>query len=162
MGLNTDLNLNFALYKTEFGHLRIGYDRGKVIELSVSAASCPNNIGNPNSLSDFTFTQIEQYLAGKRRLFDVPICLRGTSFQLSVWQALMQIPYGQTRTYGEIANIIGNPRASRAVGMANNKNPICIIVPCHRVIGANGGLVGYAAGLDIKKMLLNIECQSMW
>lgn len=101
--------------------------------------------------------QLEEYFAGIRKNFDLPLKPKGTPFQLLVWEQLKQIPYGETRSYGEIAKAIGNPKASRAVGGANNKNPIGIIVPCHRVIGANGKLVGYAGGLDMKEKLLMLE-----
>lgn len=101
--------------------------------------------------------QLEEYFAAIRKNFDLPLKPKGTPFQLLVWEQLKQIPYGETRSYGEIAKAIGNPKASRAVGGANNKNPIGIIVPCHRVIGANGKLVGYAGGLDVKEKLLMLE-----
>lgn len=101
--------------------------------------------------------QLEAYFAGQLKSFDVKLAPNGTEFQKSVWNALKEIPYGETRTYGEIAKSIGNPQASRAVGLANNRNPIAIIVPCHRVIGANGKLTGYASGLDIKEFLLKFE-----
>ena len=101
--------------------------------------------------------QIQEYIAGKRKLFDLPIEPVGTKFQKQVWQALLTIPYGTTRSYQEIAGQIGNIKACRAVGMANNRNPISIIIPCHRVIGKNGTLVGYGGGLDIKARLLEIE-----
>ncbi|MFW2488769.1 methylated-DNA--[protein]-cysteine S-methyltransferase [Clostridium chromiireducens] len=101
--------------------------------------------------------EINEYLDGKRNSFDLPLSPEGTEFQKKVWDALKEIPCGETRSYGEIAKIIGNEKASRAVGMANNKNPIMLIIPCHRVIGANGKLVGYAGGLDIKEKLLNLE-----
>lgn len=101
--------------------------------------------------------QLKEYFSGKRKTFDLPIHLEGTEFQKKVWAALQTIPYGETRTYGEIAEQIGNPKASRAVGGANHNNPIMIVVPCHRVIGANGSLVGFGGGLDMKKYLLELE-----
>lgn len=101
--------------------------------------------------------ELQEYFTGRRHSFDVPLAPSGTSFQQCVWNALCQIPYGQTRTYGEIAKMAGNPKASRAVGMANHRNPILILIPCHRVIGADGSLTGYAAGLEIKKYLLQLE-----
>jgi len=101
--------------------------------------------------------QIAEYLAGARDTFDVTLKPRGTEFQRAVWRELQTIPYGETRTYGEIARRIGRPKACRAVGMANNRNPISIIVPCHRVIGADGSLVGYGGGLDVKRRLLALE-----
>jgi len=101
--------------------------------------------------------QLKEYLDGTRREFNLPLALEGTAFQVAVWRALQAIPYGETRSYGEIAHSIGQPRACRAVGMANNRNRIAIIIPCHRVIGANGKLVGYGGGLDIKEKLLDLE-----
>ncbi len=101
--------------------------------------------------------EIGEYFEGKRRAFAVPTAAAGTPFQQAVWNALKEIPYGETRTYGEIARRIGHPRASRAVGQANNRNPLHIVVPCHRVIGASGALTGYAGGLAVKERLLELE-----
>lgn len=106
--------------------------------------------------------QLEEYFQGKRQNFDLPLEEKGTPFQLLVWEALRNVPYGETRTYKEIAAALGNPKASRAVGMANNRNPISIITPCHRVIGANGALVGYGGGLEVKEYLLNLESVNRW
>ncbi|MFE3163984.1 methylated-DNA--[protein]-cysteine S-methyltransferase [Streptomyces sp. NPDC059224] len=101
--------------------------------------------------------QLTAYFAGELKEFTVELRLNGTPFQRSVWEQLRLIPYGQTRSYGELADALGNPRASRAVGLANGKNPIGIIVPCHRVVGANGGLTGYGGGLPRKRRLLALE-----
>lgn len=101
--------------------------------------------------------QLMEYFSGKRKTFDLPLAPSGTEFQKKVWKALCQIPYGETRSYGEIAAQIGNPKACRAVGGANNKNPIMIFIPCHRVIGADGSLVGFGGGIDAKKFMLNLE-----
>ena len=101
--------------------------------------------------------QIKEYLAKERQKFDLPIELVGTSFQKSVWKELLTIPYGKTNSYKEVAIKIGNPKACRAIGMANHNNPIAIVVPCHRVIGVDGSLTGYAGGLAIKKQLLALE-----
>jgi len=101
--------------------------------------------------------QLEEYFAGKRRDFDLPLRLNGTEFQQRVWRALTEIPYGETWSYGELATRIGNPNASRAVGLANGRNPISILVPCHRVIGADGSLTGYGGGLQRKQWLLAHE-----
>ncbi len=112
---------------------------------------------NENNVIKETKRQLEEYFCGKRKIFDLPIAMNGTAFQKKVWSALLEIPYGQTRSYKEIAVAVNNPKGSRAVGMANNRNPIFIIVPCHRVIGADGSLVGYGGGLDVKKKLLDLE-----
>lgn len=101
--------------------------------------------------------QLEDYFSGKLQSFNLELDPEGTDFQKSVWKALCEIPYGKTRTYKEIAVSIGKPKAYRAVGLANNRNPIAIIVPCHRVIGADGELTGYASGLDVKEFLLKLE-----
>lgn len=101
--------------------------------------------------------ELQRYFAGEHVQFSCPLDLHGTPFQVVVWQQLTQIPYGETCSYGEIARIIGRPKASRAVGAANGANPIAIIVPCHRVIGSNGALVGYGGGLDTKSWLLDLE-----
>jgi len=106
---------------------------------------------------DLAILQLEEYFAGQRNHFELPLAAEGTPFQQKVWQALMSIPHGQTCSYQHIANTIGQPKAVRAVGAANGKNPIAIVVPCHRVIGANGRLTGYAGGLNKKQWLLNFE-----
>ena len=102
--------------------------------------------------------EFDAYFAGRLQRFTLPLAANGTAFQQTVWQALCDIPYGETRSYGEIARVIGKPSASRAVGAANGRNPLSIIVPCHRVIGQNGSLTGYAGGLPIKQQLLALEC----
>jgi O-6-methylguanine DNA methyltransferase len=102
--------------------------------------------------------QLAEYFAGQRRQFTIPLDLRGTVFQLKCWRALLDIPYGETRSYRDLAQAIGHPNAFRAVGMSNNRNPIAIVVPCHRVIAADGSLCGYGGGLDIKRKLLDLEC----
>ena len=104
-----------------------------------------------------TERQLREYFAGKRKAFSVALDMRGTRFQQDVWAALLAIPFGETRSYGQLAKQLGNPRASRAVGAANGKNPVSIIVPCHRVIGSSGKLTGFAGGLDTKAHLLNLE-----
>lgn len=107
-------------------------------------------------------TQLREYFAGRRRGFDLPLAPAGTDFQRRVWRALTTIAYGETISYGELARRIGNPRASRAVGLANGANPLPIIVPCHRVIGASGALTGFGGGLPIKRTLLALEKARPW
>lgn len=114
------------------------------------------------SLLKMAGEQIQEYLMGKRQNFELPIKPKGTEFQQKVWESLQRIPYGETRSYKEIAIDIGNEKACRAVGMANNKNPISIIIPCHRVIGHSGKLVGYGGGLRIKEYLLNLEKENIY
>jgi len=101
--------------------------------------------------------QLEEYFAGSRSAFDLPLDMRGTTFQKDVWEALLAIPYGETRSYGQLAKQLGRPSASRAVGAANGRNPISIVVPCHRVVGSSGKLTGFAGGLDVKARLLDLE-----
>ena len=101
--------------------------------------------------------QLNEYFAGVRREFDLPLAAKGTPFQQAVWAQLRRIPYGEVRTYGQLAAALGKPKASRAVGSACHCNPLCIVVPCHRVIGADGSLTGYAEGLEIKEYLLELE-----
>jgi O-6-methylguanine DNA methyltransferase len=101
--------------------------------------------------------ELEEYFAGKRREFTFPLDLRGTEFQRACWHALLAIPFGETRTYADIARAVSKPNAFRAVGMANNRNPIAIVVPCHRVIASDGALCGYGGGLDVKRKLLELE-----
>ncbi len=105
--------------------------------------------------------ELDAYFAGRLRKFTVPLDLRGTAFQLRVWEVLYGIPYGETRSYGEVAQAVGKPKAARAVGQANSRNPISIIVPCHRVIGSHGGLTGYGGGLQRKKALLDLESAAL-
>jgi len=113
--------------------------------------------GVPNGITEEACSQLSAYFAKTRHEFDLPIDVKGTEFQTSVWKALQSIPYGQTVSYLDIAKHIGNPKAVRAVGLANGKNPIAIVVPCHRVIGSNKTLTGYAGGLARKQFLLNLE-----
>jgi methylated-DNA-[protein]-cysteine S-methyltransferase len=103
--------------------------------------------------------ELNEYISGERKVFSVKLNLEGTEFQKKVWNELIKIPYGKLYTYKQIATLVGNENASRAVGTANNKNPIPIIIPCHRVIGSNGKLVGYAGGLKLKEQLINHECR---
>ncbi|GHU43789.1 hypothetical protein FACS1894111_09970 [Clostridia bacterium] len=107
-----------------------------------------------------TVKQLNEYFNGKRKIFDLPLAPKGTEFQQRVWKVLTMIPYGETKAYSEVAALAGNPKASRAVGMANNKNPIAIVIPCHRVIGKNKTLVGYGGGLDKKEYLLKLESEN--
>lgn len=113
--------------------------------------------GAQDPLLDAAENQLMEYFAGVRRKFELPLCPAGTPFQLKVWRALMDIPYGETRAYSEIAAAVGSHRAARAVGMANHANPIPVVIPCHRVVGKDGGLTGYAGGLEIKTALLDME-----
>ena len=147
--------MDFAIYKFPYGFLKIGY-QDETLKL-LKRTDKTSDYGKKTDFTDLVYKKIMEYLHGERTTFDIPYELEGTDFQKKVWKELTRIPYGQTRTYKDIASAIGNKNASRAVGMANNKNPLMIVVPCHRVIGTNGKLVGYAGGLDMKKELLDLE-----
>ncbi|MDD4075114.1 MAG: methylated-DNA--[protein]-cysteine S-methyltransferase [Eubacteriales bacterium] len=144
-----------AAYTTEFGRITISYNHEAITGIRRSLEGEEDGI--PGFLSDSAFTQLQEYFMGKRKVFHLPLAPVGTTFQRKVWEALYAIPYGETRAYRDIAATIGEPRAYRAVGMANNRNPIMIVIPCHRVIGAHGELVGYGGGLDMKEALLTLE-----
>jgi len=143
-------------WETPAGKLCIGEEDGHITRTSWSKVPGEYVLEETELILECK-RQLEEYFAGKRKKFDLPLAPKGTEFQKKVWKALTEIPYGETRTYGEIAAAVGNPKAARAVGMANNKNPIGIIVPCHRVVGANGKLVGYAGGMEKKEWLLKLE-----
>lgn len=148
----------YAYYRWELGVVRIGCENGAVV--SVQKAEEESSDSRPTALADLAFSQLKEYLAGHRREFTFPVEPKGTPFQQEVWAVLRRIPYGETRTYREIAEEIGRPKACRAVGMANHSNPCWIVIPCHRVIGSNGKLTGYAGGLEMKKMLLQLEAEN--
>jgi methylated-DNA-[protein]-cysteine S-methyltransferase len=116
--------------------------------------------GNPAAALDAAATQLREYLAGERTAFDLPLRPHGNPFEQLVWAELARIPYGETTSYGEIARRIGHPGAARAVGRANGRNPIAIVLPCHRVIGSDGSLTGYGGGLDLKRALLTLEAET--
>jgi methylated-DNA-[protein]-cysteine S-methyltransferase len=117
----------------------------------------PTDLERDQTMTHPATLQLQAYFEGKLTAFDLPLTLKGTPFQVKVWEALQRIPYGETRTYKEVAELVGNPKAVRAVGGANNKNPVPVIIPCHRVIGSSGALVGYGGGLDKKVNLLELE-----
>ena len=147
--------ITYAFYKSPFGLLKIGIADEKVILVSIVPKQDEQH--QPASLSDKVCHQLQEYFAGKRTEFSLPYQLSGTAFQQQVWAQIAKIPYGQTITYKDIAQAIGKPRAFQATGRAVGANPLAIIVPCHRVVGSNGELTGYAFGLEIKKSLLNLE-----
>lgn len=144
-------------YQSPIGALRIVQTDDKIIGVDFTAKLSKEHTLNETELIKKTYQQLLEYFAGKRQTFSIDIKLIGTPFQVAVWNQLIKIPYGQTCSYKYIAQRIDKPKAYRAVGMANNRNPISIIVPCHRVIGANGKLVGYGGGLDVKAKLLDLE-----
>ena len=142
-------------YETKLGSVTIIEEDGAL--LAITTHRTYEGIEQETLLIKEAYSQLSEYLLGERKSLDLPLNPRGTVFQQQVWKALCDIPYGETRSYKQIAEAIGNPKAVRAVGMANNRNPLLIVVPCHRVIGANGKLVGYGAGIDKKEFLLKLE-----
>lgn len=157
----TIFNKKKCMAGTPVGELELVEDGNGICSLSFGGSSENGDV--PEEETELLLEakrQLLEYFAGERKQFELPLSLRGTEFQMRDWEALLAIPYGETRSYGEIAAAIGCPKGSRAVGMANRSNPVAIIVPCHRVIGADGSLTGYAGknkALDIKAYLLKLE-----
>lgn len=143
-------------YKSIIGDLEIVSDEDSIIKVEPMKQDFEDSKNIPQILKECT-SQLDEYFNGTRKEFSLKLKLVGTQFQKEVWNELMKIPYGKVVSYEDIAIKIGNEKACRAVGNANNKNNIMIIIPCHRVIGKNGSLVGYACGLDVKKKLLDME-----
>lgn len=149
------------IFQSPIGLLEICEENGSIIKVSlkqdgINAVPSKDYTKHSDILYE-AYTQLNEYFTGKRSVFDLPISLNGTLFQKKVWKELQNIPYGETRSYESIACGIGNKKAVRAVGHANGKNPILIIVPCHRVINKNGKLGGFACGIEVKKFLLELE-----
>ena len=142
-------------YETKLGSVTFVEEDGTLLAITTHHSYEGKRVETP--LIKEAYRQLSEYLIGERKSFDLPFNPRGTEFQRQVLKALFDIPYGETRSYKQIAEAIGNPKAVRAVGMANNRNPLLIAIPCHRVIGANGKLVGYAAGIEMKEYLLKLE-----
>lgn len=149
------------LYDSEIGKIGIADDGSSITNIFFEKEEIVDYKINETPLIKEAYKQIEEYLKGKRKTFDLPISPSGTEFQIKVWNVLKEIPYGETKSYKDIAIAVGNEKACRAVGMANNRNPISIIIPCHRVIGKNGKLIGYGGGLPIKEYLLKLERGSL-
>ncbi len=145
-------------YQTDLGEIGIIESGNAITNLFLQRKHIPRDaVVFETEILKEAGRQLQDYLAGKLRDFTLPLAPAGTEFMLRVWESLRAIPYGQTRSYQEIAQSVGNKKASRAVGLANNRNPIPIFIPCHRVIGANGKLIGYGGGLEIKAYLLELE-----
>lgn len=143
-------------FHTDTGKLYVAEENGKLVRLDGGSADEADTLQETDLLKQAK-CQLEEYFAGGRKTFDLPFLAEGTVFQKKVWQALLQIPYGETRTYGQIAAAVGSPKGARAVGMACNRNPVMLVIPCHRVIGSNGKLVGFGGGLPMKERLLAVE-----
>jgi methylated-DNA-[protein]-cysteine S-methyltransferase len=147
---------NIFVFQTKIGPVAIEDNGTEITDVNVISEDQSIEM-NETSLLKNAAQQLNEYLEGRRNSFDLPLNPKGTDFQKKVWAALCDIPYGETRSYKQIAECVGNPKACRAVGMANNKNPIMIFIPCHRVVGSDGRLTGYAGGLDMKEKLLSLE-----
>jgi methylated-DNA-[protein]-cysteine S-methyltransferase len=146
-----------AYYNSPIGTVEIVSDENYILSLSFVDNATENNLDNAPEILQSALQQVEEYFQGKRSVFDVKLKAEGTEFQQKVWQRLVEVPYGNTAGYGEIAVAVGNSKACRAVGGANNKNKIAIMIPCHRIVGADGSLTGYAGGLWRKEWLLKHE-----
>ena len=146
-------------YPSPIGRIGIGEENGYITDIRFErSAEKPKDARiTETPMIKEANRQLEEYFAGKRRKFGLPLEIGGTDFQRRCWKVLLDIPYGETRSYADIARAVGSPRGFRAVGMANNRNHIVIVIPCHRVIGSDGGLVGFGGGLDVKKYLLDME-----
>ncbi|MCQ2431396.1 MAG: methylated-DNA--[protein]-cysteine S-methyltransferase [Clostridia bacterium] len=144
--------------QTPVGVLFASAEDGAIIGLSTED---PGFSRGDDPLFDLLRAELDGYFAGKRQVFDLPLSLRGTAFQRRVWEALARIPFGEVRTYGEIAEEIGSPAASRAVGMACHRNPVLLLIPCHRVIGSGGRMTGFGCGIGMKETLLALEGHSV-
>ena len=149
--------MDFLLFDTPLGPMALGEEEGAVVRLYLPGQPTPRLMSRETPLLGRGRRELLEYLSGERRDFDLPLSPRGTPFQLRVWRALRDIPWGQTRTYRDIALAVDCPRGFRAVGMANHHNPIPILIPCHRVVGSGGALTGYAGGLELKRALLKLE-----
>lgn len=155
-------------FETPIGKMTIFFSEKGIVQLSVKDPDDINmlkrkygQVKRVSSEENHYHKEIIEYLQGNRKEFTLPLDLKGTDFQLKVWKELLNIPYGETRTYKDIAKAIGNPKGARAVGNALNKNPVLIVVPCHRVIGSNGQLVGFGGGIHMKAWLLELERESV-
>ena len=147
--------VQYGYYECPFGLMKIGVEDEKIVAIRWCGAI--EELPSPTPLSDQAAAQLSEYFAGGRKTFDLPLSPKGTPFQTAVWNTLLHIPFGETRSYGQIAAAIGNHKATRAVGMACNRNPIWIVIPCHRVVGTSRKLTGYAGGLEMKQWLLQLE-----
>jgi methylated-DNA-[protein]-cysteine S-methyltransferase len=153
--------MRYAVLDTPVGPVTLASSEQGLSSLQFGTA-IPAGAVMDNSANAIFLNKVSEYFQGRRAHFDFPLDVEGTPFQMTVWKALMQIPYGETRSYGDIAKAIGKPGAARAVGMANHENPVAVVIPCHRVVGQNGSLTGYAGGLELKQKLLSIERRTLF
>jgi len=152
--------MEFWMFETPLGTMGLGEENGALARVYLPGQPMPRLMPHKTPLLERAEGQILEYLNGQRQVFDLPLSPEGTSFQMKVWKALLDIPYGAAESYGSIARRIGCPGGARAVGMANHRNPLPILIPCHRVVGAKGQLTGYAGGLELKGTLLELEKNS--
>jgi len=149
--------MEFLVFDTPLGQMALAEESGALTRLFLPGEGIPRLVSRETPLLSKGRDEILAYLRGERRSFDLPLDPMGTPFQQAVWAELRRIPYGETRSYAQVAAGIGKPKAVRAVGQANHRNPLPILIPCHRVIGASGKLTGYGGGLDLKQKLLELE-----
>lgn len=145
------------MFESPVGPLALAAQEEGLVRLYLPNTPTPRLMPHKTPLMEKAERQLLEYFRGERKIFDLPLAPEGTVFQKKVWQALKEIPYGQTRSYGEIARQVGCPKGFRAVGMANHRNPLPILIPCHRVVGSKGALTGYAGGVELKGQLLELE-----
>ena len=149
--------MDFWMFDTPIGYMALGAENGSLIRVYLPNAPTPRLMPRKTPLLERAEQQLQEYFRGDRKMFDLPLAPEGTDFQKRVWTALQTIPYGETRTYKQLASMANCPQGYRAVGMANNRNPLPILIPCHRVIGADGSMTGYTGGMELKRALLELE-----
>ena len=149
--------MDFYQFETPMGVMALGAEEGAIVRLYLPNSPTPRLMPHPTPLLEKGKRQLLEYFAGERKEFDLPLATQGTTFQQKVWAALRDIPWGEVRSYRDIAQVVDCPKGFRAVGMANRSNPLPIFIPCHRVVSADGSIGGYAGGLELKRALLEIE-----
>lgn len=153
--------ISSRLVQSPLGQLQLVVEAGRLCRVAFPGEHWPALPASTAPVLQAAAAQLAEYFAGTRRVFDLPLAPAGTDFQRAVWGELARIPWGETRSYGELARAVGRPRAARAVGAANGRNPLPVVLPCHRVIGADGALTGYTGGLERKRCLLLLEGQRL-
>lgn len=158
---NSNISRIQSVFSSPIGNLLIEVDDVGLSSLQLTKKKITSSSSPENPLLNRAKSQVLEFFNGDRRVFDLPLSLSGTEFQVKVWRELLKIPFGETKCYGDIAKSIGKPKASRAIGGAANKNPVMILIPCHRVIGKSGSMTGFACGIGVKKQLLRLEGHSL-
>ena len=149
--------MDFWMFDTPIGYMGLGAENNALVRVYLPNTPTPRLMPRKTPLLEQAEQQLQEYFQGHRQTFDLPLAPEGTPFQKHIWATLQTIPYGQTRTYKQLACMVDCPNGFRAVGMANNRNPLPILIPCHRVIGADGSMTGYLGGVELKRILLNLE-----